>query len=165
MITTPSATAPAPAGNRRAAPSFGRFARTAANVSLIATTLNLACFGVARAVGATLLVDPGIGPANHLVTGVDVAWKTAVPVLAGSLVVWLAAQRSRRAASGVIVLGGVLAALSIPLPLLGAHDPRTATTLLALHTIAGAAFVLIGVRTVAAATSAAGGPISLRSRR
>lgn len=137
----------------RRGPTLGRFARTAAVATLTATALNVGCYILARAVGATLLLDPGVGPSNHLVTGLDVAWKTFVTVAAGALVVWLANRRSRRWATGVIVLGGVFAALSIPLPVLGAHDPLTAAMLFALHTVAGAAFVLIGVRTVAGAAS------------
>lgn len=145
----------------RRGPTFGRFATTAVVVTATATALNVGCCLLARALGATLLLDPAAGPSNHLVTGFDVAWKTFVPVAAGALVVWLAARRSRRWATGVIVLGGVLAALSTPLPVLGAHDPLTATMLSALHVVAGAAFVLIGIRTVAGATPISSGPSAM----
>lgn len=154
---TPLTGSPGAPNVRRAAPTLGRFARTTAVVTLTATSLNVACYGLARAAGATLLLDPGVGPSNHFVTGFDVAWKTFVPVVAGALVVRLAVRRSRRWATGVFVLGGVFAGISIPLPVLGAHDPLTAAMLFALHTVAGAAFVLIGVCTVADATSISSG--------
>lgn len=148
MSTAPRAR-PAPARRTSDAPTLGRFARTTAVVALTATLLNVAWHSLARAAGATLLLDPGVGPPNHFVTSFDVVWKTLVPVAAGASVVWLAARRSRRWGTGVVVLGGVFAVLSIPLPMLGAHDVVTAAMLFALHTVAGAAFVLIGVRTVA----------------
>src|SRR5699024_9039872 len=55
-------------------------------VVIVATLVNLGLYLTGRVAGATLRLDPAVGPANHQITAPDVAWKTAVPLAAGVLV-------------------------------------------------------------------------------
>ncbi|MGC0273096.1 DUF6069 family protein [Pseudactinotalea sp. Z1739] len=111
---------------------------------LIATAANLGLYAIGRATDAALRIDPGAGEANHLIIPGDVAWKTAVPLALGALVLALLARRSRRWTTIAIIAGAVAVLITIPFVLIGAHDLTTGLLLAGMHTIGGLAYILIG---------------------
>ncbi|MGC0143518.1 DUF6069 family protein [Pseudactinotalea sp. Z1732] len=111
---------------------------------LIATAANLGLYAIGRATDAALRIDPGAGEANHLIIPGDVAWKTAVPLALGALVLALLARRSRRWTTIAIIAGAVAVLITIPFVLTGAHDLTTGLLLAGMHTIGGLAYILIG---------------------
>ncbi|WP_277050024.1 DUF6069 family protein [Ruania albidiflava] len=133
----PSATALRSSGWRREL-SF------AAGVVIVATVVNLGLYLTGRVAGATLRLDPAVGPANHQITAPDVAWKTAVPLAAGVLVLLLVRRRSIRWLTALTVLGVIVALGTGAVPPLGAHDPLTGVLLAAMHTVPGVAIALVG---------------------
>ena len=112
-------------GTEALAPGRRRQLRLAVTVVLAATAVNLGLYAIGRFAGATLRLDPAVGPANHQITAPDVAWKTVVPLAAGVLVLLLARRRSTRWLTAVTVLGAVVALGTGAVPPLGAHDPLT----------------------------------------
>src|SRR5699024_4256772 len=132
----------------------GRLPLVTAISIVVATAVNLGLYAIGRATDATLRVDPGFGEPNHLVLALDVAWKTALPLALGALVLALSARYSRRWTAIVIVAGAAIAFVSIPFVVLGAHDTMTGVLLSSMHTVTGLAFVLIGKRTLPTATTA-----------
>lgn len=93
---------------------------------------------------APAVPDPGLGRPDHLVVPGDVAWKTVVPL--GALVLGLVARRSRRWATRTIVAGAVVAAVSVPFVVIGAHDLATGLVLAGMHSTVALAYVVIGTR-------------------
>lgn len=130
-----------------------RFAFAAAACIVVATVANLGLYVIGRAVNAALLIDPAAGEPNHLIIPGDVAWKTAVPLALGALVLALIARRSRRWTTITIVAGVVAVLISIPFVFAGAHDLTTGLLLAGMHTIAGLAYTLIGTTARAKAKS------------
>ncbi len=112
---------------------------------LTATAINLTLYAAGRVAGAALSLDPAIGPPNHHLTAVDVAWKTFVPLGLGVGVLLLARLRSRGWVSAVIVLGAALAVGTGAVPPFYAHDGLTALLLACMHTVPGVALVWIGL--------------------
>ena len=131
-------------GTEALAPGRRRQLRLAVTVVLAATAVNLGLYAIGRFAGATLRLDPAVGPANHQITAPDVAWKTVVPLAAGVLVLLLARRRSTRWLTAVTVLGAVVALGTGAVPPLGAHDPLTGVLLAGMHTVPGVAIVLVG---------------------
>lgn len=111
---------------------------------LLATAANLGLYAIGRATSAALRIDPGVGEANHLIIPGDVAWKTAVPLALGALVLLLLARRSRRWTTITIIAGAVVVLITIPFVFTGAHDLTTGLLLAGMHTIGGLAYILIG---------------------
>jgi hypothetical protein len=140
MTTTPlRARTSTPAGSRP-----GLFARRTASCIVAATAVNLGLYAVGRWADAALMVDPGVGAPNHLIVPGDVAWKTAVPLAVGAVVLAANSRRSRRWTTVVTVGGAALAAVSIPFVFTNAHDAVTGVLLASMHTSTALAYVLIG---------------------
>lgn len=134
---------------RAAAPRGPRPARLATVTVLgiaAATAANLGLYAIGLGTDATLRVDPGLGEPNHLVTGIDVAWKTALPLAAGALVLRVVSPRSHRARRVILVAGAAVALGSVPFVIAAAHDPLTGAVLAGMHTISGVAYLVIGRR-------------------
>jgi hypothetical protein len=129
-----------------AGPRTGKFTLLAATSTVAATAVNLGLYAVGRWTDATLRIDPGAGAPNHLIVPVDVAWKTAVPLAAGALVLALVARRSRRSVTVLTVAGAAVAAVSIPLVFMNAHDVATGLLLSSMHALTALAYVVIGMR-------------------
>src|SRR5690625_7094639 len=55
--------------------SWRRELSVAAVVVIVATLVNLCLYLTGRVAGATLRLDPAVGPADHQITAPDVAWK------------------------------------------------------------------------------------------
>ncbi|WP_193312963.1 DUF6069 family protein [Georgenia subflava] len=127
-------------------PDPGRYTLLTVACVAAATAANLGLFAVGRATDAALRVDPGVGAPNHPVIVGDVAWKTAVPLALGALVLALIARRSRRWTTVVTIAGAAVAAVSIPFVFTGSHDTVTGVLLSGMHTITGLAYVVIGLR-------------------
>jgi len=123
----------------------GRYVRLTAFSVAAATAANLGLYAVGRLTDATLLVDPGAGAPNHLIIPGDVAWKTAVPLAVGALVLALVARRSRRWVTVLTVAGATIAAVSMPFVFMNAHDAVTGTLLASMHAITALAYVAIGM--------------------
>ena len=130
-------------GTEARSPGARRELRFAVTVVLAATAVNLGLYAIGRLAGATLRLDPAVGPANHQITAPDVAWKTLVPLAAGELVLLLARRRSTRWLTAVTVVGVVVALGTGAVPPLGAHDPLTGVLLAGMHTVPGVAIVLV----------------------
>jgi hypothetical protein len=109
----------------------------------VATAVNLALYGVGRLTDAAMRIDPAGSDPNHQIVPVDVAWKTAVPLLLGAVVVGVVLRRSQRWAAAVVAVGAGFAVVGIPFLLNGAHDITTGVLLSAMHTVAAATFVAI----------------------
>ncbi|PFG41041.1 hypothetical protein ATJ97_3587 [Georgenia soli] len=131
----------------------GRYAWLTAISIAAATAANLGLYAVGRWTDATLLVDPGAGAPNHLVIPGDVAWKTAVPLAVGALVLALVARRSRRWVTVLTVAGVTLAAVSMPFVFMNAHDAVTGALLTSMHALTALAYVVIGTRAREAAAA------------
>jgi len=125
----------------------------AAASTVAATAVNLGLYAVGRWTYATLRVDPGAGSPNHLIIPGDVAWKTAVPLAAGALVLALVARRSRRWVAVLTVAGAVVAAVSMPFVFMNAHDAVTGVLLASMHATTALAYVVIGSRARKSATA------------
>lgn len=110
-----------------------------------ATATNLGLYAIGRATAAALRIDPGLGEPNHVIVPWDVAWKTAVPLAVGALVLALVARRFPRWTILAISAGAVPVVISIPFVLTGAHDLATGLLLAGMHTIGGLAYVVIGI--------------------
>lgn len=126
--------------------SPGRYARLTAISAAAATAANLGLYAVGRWTDATLLVDPGAGPPNHLIVPGDIAWKTAVPLVVGAVVLALVARRSRRWVTVLTGAGVAVAAVSMPFVFMNAHDAGTGTLLVSMHALTALAYVAIGRR-------------------
>jgi hypothetical protein len=113
---------------------------------LAAAAVNLGLYAIGRAAHASLRVDPGAGPPNHLVIAPDVAWKTILPLALGALVLALVARRSRRWTTVMTALGAVVAIASGVFASLGAHDTFTGVLLFGMHTVGGIAVIVIGAQ-------------------
>jgi hypothetical protein len=131
----------------------GRYARLTAISIAAATAANLGLYAVGRWTDATLLVDPGAGAPNHLIIPGDVAWKTAVPLAVGALVLALVARRSRRWVTVLTVAGAAVAAVSMPFVFMNAHDAVTGTLLASMHALTALAYVAIGMKARKAAVA------------
>jgi hypothetical protein len=142
MTISPARTRTSP----QAGPRTGKYTLLAATSTVAATAVNLGLYAVGRWTDATLRIDPGAGAPNHLIIPVDVAWKTAVPLAAGALVLALVARRSRRWVSALTVAGAAVAAVSIPFVFMNAHDAVTGVLLASMHTAGAVAYVVIGTR-------------------
>ncbi|NED98364.1 hypothetical protein G1H11_23985 [Phytoactinopolyspora alkaliphila] len=127
---------------RRAA----RFAPVAAVCIVVATVANLGLYAIGKAADAALRIDPGAGEPNHVIVPGDVAWKTAVPLALGALMLALIARRSRRWTMIAIVAGVAGVIITIPFVLTGAHDLTTGLLLAGMHTIGGLTYAVIGMR-------------------
>ena len=135
---TEPATTSSPASN---APQNRSVVRATTLGALAATVLNVALWGIGRAVNASFLVDPALGAPNLQVGVVKVILTTLLPFALGAALLALAARRSRRRITTLAVAAGVLAVVSAAGPLAGAHDTATGLLLATMHVTTGAAFV------------------------
>ena len=118
-----------------------------AMVVLAAVLANLGLYITARALGASMRIDPYGSAPNHLVIGGDVAWKTAAPLLLGVVLLLLLALtgvRWRWLTTAGILAGAAVAVGISPVVFMGSHDAITGATLAGMHLLTGAAYVGIG---------------------
>lgn len=118
----------------------------AVSAAVVATAINLGLYGIGRLAGASLVLDPAVGPPNHQITALDVAWKTFLPLSLGMLVLLLARRRSDRWMVAVLVLGLLVALGTGAVPPFGAHDGLTAVLLASMHTVPGLVLAWTGLR-------------------
>lgn len=105
-----------------------------------ATVVNVALWGIGRAANASFIVDPAIG--HPLQVGVvKVVLTTLLPFAVGTVLLLLAARRSRRWVARLAIMAGVLALASAAGPLAGGYDTATRVLLATMHVTTGAAFV------------------------
>ncbi len=114
--------------------------------ALAATVVNLMLWWVGRAADASFVVDPALGDPNLEVGVVKVILTTLVPFAAGAALLALAASRSPRWVTVLVVVAGVVAVVSAGGPLDGGHDTATRVLLATMHVTTGAAFVVAATR-------------------
>lgn len=114
--------------------------------ALAATVANVALWAGGRAADVGFLVNSPVGgPAMQ----VGITWVVPTTLLAfavGSVVLALAARRSRRWVRVVTAVAAVVAVVSAGGPLSTAHDTATGALLAAMHLVTGAVFVATAVR-------------------
>lgn len=110
------------------------------------TVVNVALWGIGRAMEASFVVDPALGDPNLEVGVVKVILTTLLPFAVGAALLVLAARRSRRRVAMVAVVAGVFAVVSAAGPLDGGHDTATGVLLAAMHVTTGVAFVVAATR-------------------
>jgi Family of unknown function (DUF6069) len=120
------------------------YAIFSATCAIFAAAANLGLYALGRAANAALRVDPGAGEPNHLIVPADVAWKSVAPLAIGALVLAFAARISKQWTIAIMVIGIVIAAISVPLVFLNSRDATTGLLLASMHTIVAAAFAVIG---------------------
>jgi hypothetical protein len=113
---------------------------------LVAAAVNLGLYTLGRGAHASLRVDPGAGPPNHLVIAPDVVWKSILPLALGTLVLALIARRSRRWTTVLTALGAFVGISTGVIASLGAHDTVTGVLLFSMHTVGGIAVIVIGAQ-------------------
>ena len=107
--------------------------------AVAAAAVNAAIWGVGRAAGVSFHVRPQAGGEVGIVL---VVLTTLIMFAAGMGLFVLAARRSDRLATAVIVAGVVFAVVSTGGALWAAEDPSTAALLAAMHLVTGAAFAI-----------------------
>ena len=105
--------------------------------------LNLAIAATTSAIGIEFRapLPPPDGPIS-VISPIVFGLSTLLPVAIGTVAVWALAQRDRRWATAMIVLGIGLTTLSLGVPLSLALDPIAKAAMVSCHLIAGATFVL-----------------------
>jgi Family of unknown function (DUF6069) len=114
--------------------------------ALAATVVNAALWAGGRAADVDFLVTPLGSDSATQVGVVAVALTTLVMFALGSAVLALAARRSRRWVSVVMVTAAVFTIVSTGGPLSTAHDTATGALLAAMHLVTGTAFVATAAR-------------------
>lgn len=112
---------------------------------LAVTLLNLGVHAAARALGASMRLDPPGQEPNHLIPWFDVAWKSALPLAVG-LVLLALARRSRRGVTVLLIAVLVVFVPTSAVPALVAHDTPTSVALLLLHLLPVAGFTVLALR-------------------
>lgn len=110
--------------------------RRMATAIAAAIVLNLLVYGIGTVVGATWLAN-----------GQTIAWflvivATLVPMLVGTLLVWVLARRWASARSVMAWVGLVFGLITAPAPLLSSDNGATAFSLAAMHVVTGVVWFL-----------------------
>jgi hypothetical protein len=104
----------------------------------VAAFVNVVIGLIASAAGADMLVDAQ--GTSTAVTPASVLIATTLPIVLGGVFVWLVARRTPRAQVVFAWVGLILGVVTIPVPLLSAHDIATGLSLASMHVVAGAAW-------------------------
>ncbi|WP_448809575.1 DUF6069 family protein [Agromyces bauzanensis] len=115
--------------------------------AVAAAAVNAAIWGVGRAAGVSFHVRPESGSEVGILLIVPT---TLILIAAGIGLFALAARRSRRMATAVLVAGVVFAAGSTAAAIWAAEDAATAALLVTMHLVTGAAFAIIAGRALRA---------------
>lgn len=119
--------------------------RDGAAVVLVLTLLNLAVYGTARALGASMRLDPLGQEPNHFIPWFDVVWKTALPLALGVTILWMV-RRSRPGVTILLIAVLVIFVPSSAVPAGVAHEGLTGAALLLLHLLPTAGFTVLVLR-------------------
>ncbi|WP_448004113.1 DUF6069 family protein [Agromyces bauzanensis] len=114
--------------------------------AVVATAVNAVIWGVGRAAGVGFHVRPESGSEVGILLVVPT---TLILFAAGMWLFALAARRSRRLATAVVVAGVVFAVGSTGAVLWAAEDPATASLLVTMHLVTGAVFAVTVGRALA----------------
>lgn len=114
--------------------------------ALVASGINLLLWSIGRVAGAAMVVDPALGEPSLKVDGPKVVVTTLIPFAIGTLLLALAARRSRSWVVAVAWVGAALAVASAIGPVAGGHDTTTGVLLATMHLTTGVAFVVAATK-------------------